>query len=98
MFADAQITNSHLAERSVEIGKHSIEKALAEPARSRPLCLETMEIEKRMHANQLKAPAEYVRNAVIGEENRLRRLLDYPLVRDIGGNLGTVACGRENHR
>ena len=98
MFADAQITDPQLAERPVEIGKHSIEEALAEPARSRPLCLETMQIEKRMHTNQLKAPVECVRNAVIGEEDRLPRLLNHPLVRDVGGNLGTVACGSENHR
>ena len=90
MLADTEITDPHLAQRAVEIGKHSVEKALAERARLRPIRLEAMKIKKRVKANQFKAPVERVRYAIVGEENRLAGLLNDPPVRDICSLSGQI--------
>jgi hypothetical protein len=74
VLSDTEITDPNLAQRAVEIGEHSVEKALGEPARLGPIGLETMKIQKRMEANQFKAPVERVRYAILGEENRLSSL------------------------
>ena len=98
MLADAEITDPHLAQRAVEIGEHSVEKALAERARLRPIRLEAMKIKKRVEANQFKAPVERVRYAIVSEENRLAGLLDDPPVRDVCSLAGRITSGERKHR
>jgi hypothetical protein len=97
MLAHAEVTDTHLAQRAVEIGKHSVEKALAERARLRPIRLEAMKIKKRMKANQFKAPVERVRYAIVGEKSRLAGLLNDPPVRDICSPAGQIASGERKH-
>ena len=91
MLADAEVTDPHLAQGAVEIDKHSVEKALAERDRLRPIRLEAMKIKKRMKANQFKAPVERVRYAIVGEKSRLAGLLNDPPVGDVGSLSGRIA-------
>ncbi|HEX9536003.1 MAG TPA: hypothetical protein VF924_11060 [Stellaceae bacterium] len=97
MLADAEITDTHLAQRAVEIGEHLVEKALAELARLRPILLQAMKIKKSVKANQFKAPVERVRHAIVSEENGLAGLLDDPPVRDVCSLAGQIASGERKH-
>jgi hypothetical protein len=97
MLADAEITDTHFAQRAVEVGEHPVEKALAEQAGLRPILLEAMKIKKGMKANQLKAPVERVRYAIVRKENSLAGLLDNPPVRDICSLAGQIASGEGKH-
>jgi hypothetical protein len=97
MLADTEVTDPYLAQRAVEVGKHSVEKALAERARLRPIRLEAMKIKKRVKANQFKAPVERVRYTIIGEENRLAGLLNDPPVREVCSLSGRIASGERKH-
>jgi hypothetical protein len=97
MLAHAEVTDPHLAQRAVEIGKHSVEKALAERARLRPIRLEAMKIEERMKADQFKAPVERVRYAIVGEKSRLAGLLNDPPVRDVCSLAGQTASAERKH-
>ena len=98
MLADAEVTDPHLAQRAVEIGEHSVEKALAERARLRPIRLEAVKIEKRVEAHQFKAPVERVRYAILSEENGLAGLLDHAPICDVCSLAGRIASGERKHR
>ena len=98
MLADAEIADPHLAQRAVEIGEHFVEKTLAEQARLRPILLEAMKIKKRVKANELKAPVERVRYAIVSKENRLAGLLDDPPVRDVCSLASRIVSGERKHR
>jgi hypothetical protein len=98
VLADAEIPDPHLAQRAVEISEHSVEKALAKQARLRPIRLEAMKINKRVEANQFKAPVERVRYAIVREENRLAGLLDDPPVSDVCSLAGRIVSAERKHR
>ena len=98
MLADAEVTDPHLTQRAVEIGEHSVEKALTERARLGPVRLKAMEIKKRMKADQVKAPVERVRYAILSEENRLAGLLDHAPVCGICSLAGRIVSGEGKHR
>src|SRR5277367_2124710 len=57
-----------------------------------------MKIQKRMEANQFKAPVERVRYAIVGEENGLAGLFDDPPVRDVCSLAGRIVSGEGKHR
>jgi hypothetical protein len=98
VLADVEITDSHLAQRAVEIGENSVEKALAEPVRPGPIDLETMKIKKRMEAYQFKAPVDRVRYAIVCEENHLSRLLDDAPMRQLRSLTGPISTGEGKQR
>jgi outer membrane protein assembly factor BamE (lipoprotein component of BamABCDE complex) len=51
-----------------------------------------------MQADQFEAPIERVWDAVVGEENRLPRLLDHASESEIGGGItGRIASGERSH-
>ena len=98
MLADAEITDTHLAQRAVEIGEHSVEKTLAERARLRPIRLQAMKIKEGMETYQFKTPVERVRDAIVSEENGLAGLLDHPPERDVCSLAGRIVSGERKHR
>jgi outer membrane protein assembly factor BamE (lipoprotein component of BamABCDE complex) len=51
-----------------------------------------------MQTNQLKASVERIWDAVVGEENRLQRLLNHALVGKLSGLISRTACGEQHHR
>ena len=98
MLADAEVTDPHLAQRAVEIGEHSVEKALAKRARPGPVRFQAMKIKKRMKANQFEAPVERVWHAILSEKNGLAGLLDHASVCDDCRLAGRIVFGERKHR
>ena len=92
MFAYAEVADPYFAQRAVEIGEHSVEKALANPARLRPFGLEPVKVKECMEANQLKTPVKRVWHAMLHKEDRLASLIHDPLIRDIGGLSRQITC------
>jgi len=93
MSSDAQIAGTHLSERAIEIGEHSVEEALADSSCSRAFALETMQIQEGMKADQLKAAVQRIGHTVIGKEDRLPSLLDYAAISEIAGITEYIASG-----
>ena len=57
-----------------------------------------MKINKRVEADQFKAPVERVRYAIVREENALAGLLDDPPVSDVGSLASRIVSGERKHR
>jgi hypothetical protein len=89
----AQIAGSHLSERAIEIGEHSVEEALADSPRAWAFELETMQIQERMKTDQLKAAVQRIGHTVVGKEDRLPSLLDHAAISEIAGIAEYVASG-----
>src|SRR5439155_10752250 len=93
--ADAEVAGAHLAQRAVEIGKHRIEKALAQRRRMRLFALQPMEVKEGVQTDQLESAVDRIRHPALDKKAGLAGMLHNAAV----GKLGSLANGKgSEHR